>query len=281
MALQAVHDYWSAEANNETSESGVAMIFTPFCCAWNWDARPFPVFPLDASVWSDGGNWPTGNWICGKGPMLDPPAADAPPGSGSYAAFPILIGQSWSVTYVPRFSTRIHFHVSGREARSARMVSPLYDIELSFDLLRDDSSYEEVRQVMGFIGAHAGQGQAFLFAPPSDLSAYFDAPLGIGDGVTNSFPILREIAGFNENVPALIGAPTVYLNGVALASTAYGVSILPATVTFAVAPPSGALLTADFTAAHLARFADDSADMEQFMSDFWAAKSLKLETVRA
>ena len=75
MALQAVHDYWSG-AKNETSAAGVPMIFTPFCCAWNWDARPFPVFPLEEGVWSDGVNWATGNWIGGKGPALDPPAAE-------------------------------------------------------------------------------------------------------------------------------------------------------------------------------------------------------------
>jgi uncharacterized protein (TIGR02217 family) len=161
------------------------------------------------------------------------------------------------------------------------MVRPLHDIELSFGLLRDDASHRELQQVIGFIGAHAGRAQPFLFAPPSDLSACAGAPLGIGDGVTKSFLFRRAIGGFGENVQALIGAPTVYLNGQALASTAYGVSILPAMVTFAVAPPSGAMLTTDFIAAHLTRFADDSADLEQFMSDFWASKSLKLETVRA
>jgi uncharacterized protein (TIGR02217 family) len=257
------------------------MIFTPFCCAWNWDARPFPVFPLDDDAWSDGGNWPTGNWISGKGPMLNPPAADAPPGPGSYAVFPMLMGQGWSVHYAPRFSTRVLAHVSGRETRSTPMTRPLYDIELSFDLLRDDASHRELQQVIGFIAAHAGRAQPFLFASPSDLSVCAGAPLGIGDGVTRSFLFRRVIGGFGENVQALIGAPTIYLNGVALASTAFAVSILPAMVTFSVAPPSGALLTADFTAAQIARFADDSAELEQFMSAFWASKSLKLETVRA
>jgi uncharacterized protein (TIGR02217 family) len=281
MALQAVHDYWAAEANNETSGSGVPMIFTPFCCAWNWDARPFPVFPLDADAWSDGGDWPTGNWIGGKGPALDPPTVDAPPSPGTYGVFPVLIGQSWSVKYAPRYSTRVLTHVSGREARSARTANPLYDIELSFDLLRDDESDNELQQVIGFMGLQAGQARPFLFAPPSSLSACSGASLGIGDGSIRSFPIRRVIGGFEENVPALIGAPTIYLNGVVLASSAYSLSLLPATVTFTVAPTSGAALTADFTAAHLVRFADDSADLERFMNNFWASKSLKLETVRA
>ncbi len=40
-------------------------------------------------------------------------------------------------------------------------------------------------------------------------------------------------------------------------------------------------MTADFTAAHLARFVDDAVELEQFMADLWETKNLKLETVRA
>lgn len=76
LGLQAIYDYW-AGGKNETSSSGVPMILTPFCCAWNWDARPFPTFPLNASAWGDGGNWAAGNWIGGKGPYVDVPAASA------------------------------------------------------------------------------------------------------------------------------------------------------------------------------------------------------------
>ena len=33
---------------------------------YTWDARPYPFFPLDTSVWSDGPNWIFGQWIGGK-----------------------------------------------------------------------------------------------------------------------------------------------------------------------------------------------------------------------
>ena len=228
-----------AGTKNEISAAGVPMIFTPFCCAWNWDARPFPVFPLEEGVWSDGGDWATGNWIGGKGPALDPPMVDAPPGPGAYVVFPTLVGRGWSIAYAPRFSLRSHAHVSGREVRVASMSAPLYDISLSFDLLRSDATAAEVQEVIGFIGANAGQAQPFLFAPPADVSAYKSAPLGLGDGAATAFVICRDIGGVVERVQALIGAPTVYLNGVALETGAYNVSILPATVVFATAPPPG------------------------------------------
>ncbi|MEN0078600.1 MAG: glycoside hydrolase TIM-barrel-like domain-containing protein [Pseudomonadota bacterium] len=33
---------------------------------WAWDARPFPVFPSDRDVWSDGDNWSFGHWLNGR-----------------------------------------------------------------------------------------------------------------------------------------------------------------------------------------------------------------------
>jgi hypothetical protein len=60
----------------------------------------------------------------------------------------------------------------------------------------------------------------------------------------------------------------------------YAVSILPATVTFTTAPAAGVALTIDFSAAHVARFVDDDLDFEQFVANFWATKTLKLEIVR-
>jgi hypothetical protein len=33
---------------------------------WTWDARPYPVFPAAAEIWSDGPNWQTGHWLTGR-----------------------------------------------------------------------------------------------------------------------------------------------------------------------------------------------------------------------
>jgi uncharacterized protein (TIGR02217 family) len=239
------------------------------------------VFPLDAGIWSDGGNWATGNWIAGKGPAVTPPLADPQPSSSAYFAFPVLAGQGWSVSYAPRFTTRVQAHVSRRDSRAARMSAPLYDIDLSFDLLRGDPASAELQEVIAFIGEHLGQAQPFMFSPPGGLGSFAGAPLGVGDGVSTRFVVTRAIGGFVENVQALVGAPNVYLNGVLLAPSAYSVSILPACVTFLVAPAARAVLTADFAAAHLARFADDGADLEEFMANFWSLRQLKIETVRA
>lgn len=33
---------------------------------WTWDARPFPAFPSQTAVWTDGDNWRHGHWINGR-----------------------------------------------------------------------------------------------------------------------------------------------------------------------------------------------------------------------
>ncbi len=281
-AHQAWGAYWAAgSGNNPTSAGGVPMIAADCMFAWNWDARPFPTFPLRLDIWGDGANWAAGMWLAGKGPALAAPAPDAAPGPGSYVAFPSLAGQNWSVKYSPRFSTRALAHVSGRESRAALMSAPLYDIELAFEFLRSAPAFGELQAVIGFIGAHAGQSAPFLFPLPGTLGTFSGASLGTGDGSTAAFILKRSVAGYSEAVQALMSAPTVYQNGVALPATAYSVTILPAMVTFAGAPPAGAVLTVDFIAAHLARFTSDAEELEQFMSGLWSKQSLKIETVRA
>jgi uncharacterized protein (TIGR02217 family) len=280
LGLQAIYDYWATDANNETAASG-PMILTPFCCAWNWDARPFPTFPLNAGAWGDTANWPAGNWLDGKGPYVAITSSDTPPDAGAFGAFPVLAGEAWSVRYAPRFRTRVSSKASGREARVAIMASPLWDIELAYDVLRSSGSYAELQQIIGFAAGRAGSFAPFLFAPPGDLGVCSGAMLGSGDGVTKSFVIERVLGGFAERVQALVGAPTVYLEGVAQSSDSYSVTILPATIVFATAPDSGAVLTIDFSAAHVARFSDGDLDFEEFVSGFWRTKALKIETVKS
>ena len=96
-ALQAIYEYWTTMAKRTAVVLGRPMILTPFCCAWNWDARPFPTFPLDASVWGDAANWPAGNWIGGKGPLCRKSGAGRAAGSGLLCDFPHVFGQGWSV----------------------------------------------------------------------------------------------------------------------------------------------------------------------------------------
>ncbi len=168
LGLQAVYEYWVTDGNNAVSPAGVRMIEPAFMSAWNWDARPFPVFPQLASVWGDAANWPAGNWLGGKGPFLAVPQPDAPPVPPvSAPTFPALAGLAASARYRPVFATRAAAHVSGREARAARRATVRWEVELSFDVLRMDAG--ELQALAGFALAAGGEANPFLLPVPAEL----------------------------------------------------------------------------------------------------------------
>ncbi|MTW15178.1 hypothetical protein GJ689_03035 [Rhodoplanes serenus] len=57
----------AVEADNPVSPLyGGRMIDPAAIHLWTWDARPWPVFPAAADIWSDAANWETGHWLCGR-----------------------------------------------------------------------------------------------------------------------------------------------------------------------------------------------------------------------
>jgi uncharacterized protein (TIGR02217 family) len=281
LALQAIYEYWVTDGNNETSSGGVPMIQTVFMSVWNWDARPFPVFPQLTGVWGDTGDWPAGNWLGGKGPFLSPLVPTNPPAPGPYATFPSVPTLGWSVTLSPIFSTAAGLHVSGREVRASKYAAPTWAIELNYDVLRMVSPNTELQEIVGFFEQCAGEATSFYFEPPT-LSPASAQALGTGDGVTMTFAFTVSI-GAATIAPANVGAvPAFYLDGVPQSSgfTVNAAALAPS-VTFATAPAVGVAVTADFHWYFLCRFDDDSADTEEFMATLYALQSLKLRTVRS
>lgn len=56
--LRAHLDHWRSH--------GGAMLTTSRVYVWAWDTRPFPEFPLNSKLWSDGENWTSGHWLNGR-----------------------------------------------------------------------------------------------------------------------------------------------------------------------------------------------------------------------
>lgn len=65
--LRAVHRHFAdLEANPVSEEYGGRMVDMARAHVWAWDARPFPAFPQNAEVWSDGANYDRGHWLNGR-----------------------------------------------------------------------------------------------------------------------------------------------------------------------------------------------------------------------
>ncbi|WP_039019182.1 baseplate multidomain protein megatron [Halocynthiibacter namhaensis] len=66
-ALGAVQSYWADPVNNPVDAlSGYQMVDMSRAHVWAWDARPFPWFPNNGTLWSDGVNYPRGHWLNGR-----------------------------------------------------------------------------------------------------------------------------------------------------------------------------------------------------------------------
>ncbi|MCV2864638.1 glycoside hydrolase TIM-barrel-like domain-containing protein [Albidovulum sediminicola] len=65
--LRAMREYWDDPARNPVSDRyDGRMIDMEHAHVWSWDARPFPQFPGDTALWSDGENYARGHWLNGR-----------------------------------------------------------------------------------------------------------------------------------------------------------------------------------------------------------------------
>ncbi len=100
-AIEAIIGYYDPaiggdSANPVSRVYGARMVDLTRIHVWAWDARPFPAFPSQGVLWSDGANWELGHWLNGRieGAPIDRliealvrETPDAPTVSGSIDGF--------------------------------------------------------------------------------------------------------------------------------------------------------------------------------------------------
>ncbi|MBB3994686.1 hypothetical protein GGR95_002334 [Sulfitobacter undariae] len=65
--LRAMIDYWAKPHNNPQGiEYAGPMIDMSRAFVWAWDVRPFPHFPNNRDLWSDGTSYARGHWLNGR-----------------------------------------------------------------------------------------------------------------------------------------------------------------------------------------------------------------------
>ncbi|MDJ0627292.1 MAG: glycoside hydrolase/phage tail family protein [Rhodobacter sp.] len=66
--LRAMFSFFDEAQNNPVSEAyGARMVDMSKAHVWAWDTRPYPFFPNNSELWSDGGNYHRGHWLNGRG----------------------------------------------------------------------------------------------------------------------------------------------------------------------------------------------------------------------
>ncbi len=197
-------------------------------------------------------------------------------------ALPSVPGLTWSRHKSPKFNTRVAGHVSGREVRVALMNYPLYEFEAVYNGLASQGSLTAglgsatLESLMGFFLQLQGQFGTFLYTDPDDNTVAGQG-IGVGDGSTTDFLMVRTLGGFSEPVGWVTSIAQVRVAG-----TPASVTLLaPNTIRFASAPAASAAIAADFSYAFNCRFLDDDMDFEEFMSALWRLGSMKFRSIKA
>ena len=194
----------------------------------------------------------------------------------------------------PATAALVTTSVSGVETRSVRQIYPLWDFEVPFEVLRDQTqnavvdpyyaTYTELQQLCGLFLACRGQYGRFFYSCPEDNSRLGQA-IGTGDGIKLEFRALRTIGtgtlAFTEPVGGInAGAGwKVYYNAVD-DSANWSVSADLMSFVRISAPTVGAVITADFSFYYFCRFLEDLEDFEQFYHHLWTLKSCKFRSAK-
>ena len=202
---------------------------------------------------------------------------------------------SYSVHKRPTFATIVQTAVSGREVSSAQQAYPLWEFELTYEGLREQTQNQQIDSYMaphveleaiaGLFLIVNGQYGRFYFDDWTDDSRK-GQQIGTGDGTTTLFRVVRTFgfgqAAFTEPVGGVnISQPlAVYLNGVVVPSANYSITSDNLNVQFNTAPASGAVITMDFFFYYFCRFIEDVQDYEQFMHNLWTIKAIKFRSVK-
>lgn len=172
------------------------------------------------------------------------------------------------VTKKPEFTTLIQRAASKRELRASLTAYPLYTIDLSFPVL----TQADVETLCGFFMARRGAFDSFLFSDPADNSVAAKQ-FAVGDGVTTQFQLTRNFGNFAEPCENIKSISTIKINGVPTIDYTLGGTGI---VTLASPPADGAELTWSGSFYMRCRFAEDSAEFNQFFYRLYELGKIQL-----
>ncbi len=169
---------------------------------------------------------------------------------------------------------------SGREVRNARRSAS----RRRYNAGSGVKSLDDLAAIIAFFEARGGRLHSFRWRDPLDFSSASpsqapsatDQPLGVGDGVTTVFQLIKRyesggvVSERTINKP-VDGSVRVAANGVAVDPGDVSVSLDTGQVTFGSAPAVGVVLTAGFEFDTPVRF--DTDDLRVSLAAFRAGEA--------
>jgi hypothetical protein len=208
---------------------------------------------------------------------------------GPIPIFPVL-PQGFPVKFNPSMDTIVGTTKSLREMRVPQRQLPLWDIEILFEELRDQTQnqspyipllgFQEYEELVQLWLMMYGQTNVFAFSCPWDNSRN-NQSIGTGDGTTTTFIIYRTW-GFGAlarlaPIGAVDSITQVKIDSTIVLDTEY--SIERNKIIFNTAPGADLPITMTFSFYYLCRFVADEQDFEEFAKNRWTVPSLKMRAV--
>lgn len=184
--------------------------------------------------------------------------------------FPTLPGLAWDVVKAPEFSTGVQRAADMSELRASFSTAPVWHFKLKYDVLRDDTLNNELKQLGGFFLSHYGRWDSWLFTDPDDSVATGQV-FATGNGSATKFQLTRAFGAFNEPV----AAANITQMTVANTPTANYTLAANGAVTFVSAPSANAPIAWTGTYLFRCRFTEDTMEFAQFMRQLWEAQTVE------
>jgi len=201
---------------------------------------------------------------------------------------------AFSVIKRPITAAGVTQAASGRETRVSYWTYPMWEWDLTYDYLPDDSgpwvagkTSSDIKTLMGLYG-QVGMLLPFLYRDPDDYS-YSNMGQFNGDGNTTSFAVVRTYGagGFYTWEPVGYVDTSkpfnVYIGGTLQDPSTYTLDTsVPCRqmLTFTSAPPAGQLVSADLSFYYLVRFKDNSLEFEKIFNRLWSIKKATLMSLK-
>ena len=129
--------------------------------------------------------------------------------------YPTLAGIAYNVQRKSEFKTFTQRAASGRELRGTYQAFPLTTFQIDYEFLRNDGTFFEIQNLIGFFLLCQGSFDSFLFTDPLD-NVVTNQLFALGDGVTTGFQLSRSFgaggATFAEPVKNPVGNQLIYGN---------------------------------------------------------------------
>jgi hypothetical protein len=181
-------------------------------------------------------------------------------------------------------STLIQEATNGREYRLPRLANPKWTWQLDYGCLIDDAQFSwaqqnfMAQQLQGFFGQLQGQWQNFLYRDPYDYTTG-TTPMftATGDGVSQAFPLYRNLYGLVERIQYCDSLTGAWMNGSPITATI--TTNMPSWIQFGSVPPAGSTLTWTGTWYFLCRLAKDTYEFSHEGFGIWMLEGLEFQSV--